>query len=228
MTIKNILTTSLLMLGFLSASAQSELPAASQEQVDELRAHQNDIDWEVARAEEKRRRHDIMAHVHAYGVAAPKAKGIIHLGCTSADIGDNTDLIQTREALKLVRARLCRVMSRLADFAMEHRSQPQLGATHFQAAQLTTVGKRACLWLQEMLLDLEELDRLERNLPFRGIKGTTGTQASFFDLFGGDHEKVKALDKLDSKKAGFDRLIRTENYLPNIDAALARAEELAK
>ena len=215
------------------AEAQLELglkgpdgkPVVTQAQVDELRAHQTDIDWAAAREEEKRRRHDIMSHVYAYGLAAPGAKGIIHLGCTSADIGDNTDLIQTREALRLVRARLCRVMSRLADFAMEHRSQPQLGATHFQAAQLTTVGKRACLWLQEMMLDLAQIDRLEKELPFRGIKGTTGTQASFFDLFEGDHEKVKSLDRLVSRKAGFDRVLSIcgQTYTRKLDSMVSKA-----
>ncbi len=207
----------------------------SQSQIDELRAHQTDINWAEAEAEERRRRHDIMAHVHAYGVQCPNAKGIIHLGCTSADIGDNTDLIQTREALKLVRARLCRVIDQLANFAMEYRSQPMLGATHFQAAQLTTVGKRASLWLQEFLIDLAEIDQLERTLPFRGIKGTTGTQASFYELFEGDHKKVKALDRMVADRAGFENLLTIcgQTYTRKLDSKVNKtlsnlAESLSK
>lgn len=194
-------------------------------QIEELRANQVNINWDEAAAEEKRRRHDIMAHVHAYGLQAQSAKGIIHLGCTSADIGDNTDLIQMREGLKLVRARLCRVIESLANFAVENKDIPMLGATHFQAAQLTTVGKRACLWLQELVIDLEEVDRLIQTLPFRGIKGTTGTQASFFELFEGDHAKVKKIDELVSQKAGFNRTltIAGQTYTRKLDAIINKA-----
>lgn len=197
----------------------------NQGQIDEMRANQKNINWAEAQAEEKRRRHDIMAHVHAFGLQAPSAKGIIHLGCTSADIGDNTDLIQMREALKLVRARLCRVVKALSDFALETREIPMLGATHFQAAQLTTVGKRATLWLQELVIDLEEIDRLIQTLPFRGIKGTTGTQASFFELFEGDHDKVKKLDLLVTQKAGFSRAltIAGQTYTRKLDAIINKA-----
>ena len=211
-----------LELGLKGADGQ---PVVSAAQVAELKGHLSDINWAEAAAEEKRRRHDIMAHVHAYGLQCPSAKGIIHLGCTSADIGDNTDLIQTREALRLVRSRLARVIDKLSKFAMEQRHQPLLGATHFQAAQLTTVGKRACLWLQELLIDLEEIDRLERTLPFRGIKGTTGTQASFFELFEGDHAKVKALDTLVSHKAGFARIltIAGQTYTRKLDSIASKA-----
>lgn len=177
----------------------------SDEQIAEMKAHVSDIDWAVAEAEEKRRRHDVMAHVHAFGVACPKAKGIIHLGATSAFVGDNTDLIQMQQALILVRQRLCRVMDKLSVFAMENKDLPQLGATHFQAAQLTTVGKRACLWLQDLLIDLEELNHLIDILPFRGVKGTTGTQASFMELFAGDHDKINQLDDYVTRKAGFSR-----------------------
>ena len=189
--------------------AESEMELGlpiTQEQVDELKAHEKDINFEVAEEEEKRRRHDVMSHVYAYGVQCPKAKGIIHLGATSAFVGDNTDLIQMQQAMILVRKRLCRVMDKLSKFAcrvmdklskfaMEYKDMAQLGATHFQAAQLTTVGKRACLWLQDMLIDLEELNFLIEVLPFRGVKGTTGTQASFMDLFNGDEEKIMELDR---------------------------------
>lgn len=215
------------------AEAQLELglkgpdgqPVVNQAQIDEMRANQKNINWAEAQAEEKRRRHDIMAHVHAFGLQAPSAKGIVHLGCTSADIGDNTDLIQMREALKLVRARLCRVVRSLSDFALETREIPMLGATHFQAAQLTTVGKRASLWLQELVIDLEEIDRLIQTLPFRGIKGTTGTQASFFELFEGDHAKVKKLDELVTQKAGFSRAltIAGQTYTRKLDAIINKA-----
>lgn len=189
-------------------------------QLDEMRKHQNDINFEVAEAEEKRRRHDVMSHVHAFGVQCPSAKAIIHLGATSAYVGDNTDLIQMKEAMVLVRRRLCKVTDALSSFAMEYKDMPQLGATHFQAAQLTTVGKRACLWIQDLLIDLEELNHLIEILPFRGVKGTTGTQASFLELFEGDHEKVVELDKKVTAKAGFTRklTITGQTYTRKWDA----------
>jgi adenylosuccinate lyase len=215
------------------AEAQLELdlrgpdgqPVVQQSQIDEMKQFITDINWAEAQAEEKKRRHDIMAHVHAFGLQAQSAKGIVHLGCTSADIGDNTDLIQSREALKLVRARLCRVIDALSKFALEYRELPLLGATHLQPAQPTTVGKRACLWLQDLLLDLEEMDRLVHTLPFRGIKGTTGTQASFFELFQGDHTKVKSLDQLVSQKAGFAKTltIAGQTYTRKLDSILNKA-----
>jgi adenylosuccinate lyase len=184
------------------------------EQLAELKKFEKDINFDVAREEEKRRRHDVMSHVHAYGVQCPTAKGIIHLGATSAYVGDNTDLIQMKEALVLVRRRLMRTINQLSEFALEHKEQPQLGFTHFQAAQLTTVGKRACLWIQDLVIDLEELQFLIDTLPFRGVKGTTGTQASFMELFEGDEEKVKKLDELVTAKAGFTRrlLITGQTY----------------
>ena len=188
--------------------AESEMELGlpiTQEQVDELKAHEKDINFEVAEEEEKRRRHDVMSHVYAYGVQCPKAKGIIHLGATSAFVGDNTDLIQMQQAMILVRKRLCRVMDKLSKFAMEYKDMAQLGATHFQAAQLTTVGKRACLWLQDMLIDLEELNFLIEVLPFRGVKGTTGTQASFMDLFNGDEEKIMELDRVKEVEEPFEK-----------------------
>lgn len=202
--------------------AESEMElglSITPEQVDELKAHATDINFDIAEAEEKRRRHDVMSHVYAYGVQCPKAKGIIHLGATSAFVGDNTDLIQMQQALILVRKRMCRVMKKLSDFALEHKSMAQLGATHFQAAQLTTVGKRACLWLQDLLIDLEEVNFLLDVLPFRGVKGTTGTQASFMDLFNGDEEKIMELDRKVTTKAGFKRVltITGQTYTRKID-----------
>ncbi|MCL2259934.1 MAG: lyase family protein, partial [Fibromonadales bacterium] len=162
------------------AEGEKELGLSiSDEQIAELKAHETDINWEEAAAEEKRRRHDVMAHVHAYGLQAPKAKGIIHLGATSAYVGDNTDLIQMQQGLVLVRRRLCKVLDKLSNFALQYKDMPILGRTHFQAAQLTTVGKRAALWMQDLLIDLEQINHLIQILPFRGVKGTTGTQASF-------------------------------------------------
>lgn len=177
------------------------------EQIAELKASESNINWAEAEAEEKRRRHDVMAHVHAYGLQCPKAKGIIHLGATSAYVADNTDLIQMQQGLVFVRRRLCRVLDKLSAFALQYKDLPQLGATHFQAAQLTTVGKRACLWIQDLLIDLEEVDHLIEVLPFRGVKGTTGTQASFMELFEGDHAKIKALDSYVTEKAGFKKCL---------------------
>ncbi|MCL2282884.1 MAG: adenylosuccinate lyase [Fibromonadales bacterium] len=177
------------------------------EQIAELKAHEADINWEEAAAEEKRRRHDVMAHVHAYGLQAPKAKGIIHLGATSAYVGDNTDLIQMQQGLVLIRRRLCKVIDKLSSFALQYKDMPILGRTHFQAAQLTTVGKRASLWIQDLLIDLEQINHLIEILPFRGVKGTTGTQASFMELFNGDHEKIKKLDAYVTQKAGFKKVL---------------------
>lgn len=190
--------------------AQSEMELGlpiTQEQVDELKSHEKDINFDVAEAEEKRRRHDVMSHVYAYGVQCPKAKGIIHLGATSAFVGDNTDLIQMQQGLIYVRRRLMRVIDKLSEFALKYKDMPQLGATHFQAAQLTTVGKRACLWIQDLLIDLEELEFLIEVLPFRGVKGTTGTQASFMDLFNGDEKKICELDRRVTERAGFKRCL---------------------
>lgn len=195
-------------LWIILADSERELGLPiTQEQVDELKAHEKDINFDVAEAEEKRRRHDVMSHVYAYGVQCPKAKGIIHLGATSAFVGDNTDLIQMQQGLIYVRRRLMRVIDKLSEFALQYKDMPQLGATHFQAAQLTTVGKRACLWIQDLLIDVEELDFLIDVLPFRGVKGTTGTQASFMDLFEGDETKIIKLDKMVTERAGFKRCL---------------------
>jgi len=190
------------------AEGEKELGLSiTDEQIEELKAHETDINWEEAAAEEKRRRHDVMAHVHAYGLQAPKAKGIIHLGATSAYVGDNTDLIQMQQGLVLVRRRLCKVLDKLSNFALQYKDMPILGRTHFQAAQLTTVGKRAALWMQDLLIDLEQINHLIQILPFRGVKGTTGTQASFMELFNGDHEKIKMLDVYVTERAGFKKLL---------------------
>jgi len=191
----------------------------TEEQIAELKAHENNINWEKAAEEESRRRHDVMAHVHAYGLQAPKAKRIIHLGATSAYVGDNTDLIQMQHGLVLIRSRLCRVIDKLSNFALEYKAMPILGRTHFQAAQLTTVGKRAAMWIQDLLIDLEEINHLIEILPFRGVKGTTGTQASFMELFDGNHEKIKKLDAYVSKKAGFKKVltITGQTYTRKLD-----------
>ena len=203
------------------AAAQHELGLSiSQQALDEMRSGLDEIDLTKAAEYEHRFRHDVMAHVHLFGDVAPAARGIIHLGATSAFVSDNTDLILHREALTLVRDRLVRCVSRLAEFAADHRDLPTLGFTHFQPAQPTTVGKRATLWLQDFLLDIEELDfRLER-LRFRGIRGTTGTQASFLQLFAGDHEKVDALDDAVAKRMGFGERygVTGQTYTRKVDA----------
>ncbi|MCI9487607.1 MAG: adenylosuccinate lyase [Lachnospiraceae bacterium] len=187
------------------AEAEHELGLpVTREQIEELKAHQDDINYEVARQREKEVRHDVMSHVYAYGVQCPKAKGIIHLGATSCYVGDNTDVILMTEALRLVRKKLVNVMGELAAFADRYKAQPTLAFTHFQPAQPTTVGKRAALWLQDLTLDLEDVDHVLGTMKLLGSKGTTGTQASFLELFDGDHEKVKEVDKKIAEKMGFD------------------------
>jgi len=173
------------------------------EQIEELKAHAEDINYEVAKQREALVRHDVMSHVYAYGEQCPKAKGIIHLGATSCYVGDNTDIIIMTEALKLVKKKLVNVMAKLADFAMEYRALPTLAFTHFQPAQPTTVGKRATLWLMELKLDYDDLCYIIDSMLLLGSKGTTGTQASFMELFDGDHEKVKMLDQKIAEKMGF-------------------------
>ena len=175
----------------------------TQEQVEELEAHITDIDYDTAAERERQVRHDVMAHVYTYGLVCPKAKPIIHLGATSAYVGDNTDIIQMREGLKLIRSKVKIVLKALAAFAEQYRALPTLGFTHFQPAQLTTVGKRATLWANELLMDLDELDYRIDSLKLLGSKGTTGTQASFLELFGGDHEKVMELERLICAEMGF-------------------------
>ena len=193
-----------LWIALAEAEMELGLPI-TQEQVDELKAHAEDINYAEAEAREREVRHDVMSHVYAYGLQCPKAKGIIHLGATSCYVGDNTDLILMREGLELIKKRLVEVMRVLADFAMQYRSLPTLGFTHYQPAQPTTVGKRASLWLMELKLDYEDICHVIDSLAFRGVKGTTGTQASFLELFEGDHEKVKALDRAVTQKMGFDK-----------------------
>ena len=190
------------------------------EQLDELRAHVHDINYAVAAREEKLIRHDVMAHVRAYGEQCPAAKGIIHLGATSCYVGDNTDLILMREGLLILRKRLLAVVARLADFAEHHQALPTLGFTHFQPAQLVTVGKRATLWIQDLLADLEELDFVLNSLKFLGSKGTTGTQASFMDLFEGDADKVVQLDRKIAAKFDFDAVypVAGQTYSRKVDS----------
>ncbi|MBA5246282.1 adenylosuccinate lyase [Marnyiella aurantia] len=192
----------------------------SDEQIAELKANAEIIDYDKAAEYEKKFRHDVMAHVHTYGDAAPLAKGIIHLGATSAFVGDNTDLIQMRDGLLLLRKQLVNVIKNLSDFALKYKDLPTLGFTHYQPAQLTTVGKRATLWLQSLILDFEELEFFIETLRFRGVKGTTGTAASFLELFEGDYAKVKHLDTELSKRFGFDKVfgVSGQTYDRKIDA----------
>ena len=173
------------------------------EQLEELRAHADDINYEDAKRREKEVRHDVMAHVYAYGLQCPKAKGIIHLGATSCYVGDNTDVILMRDALEIIRRKLLNVLAKLADFADEYKALPTLAFTHYQPAQPTTVGKRASLWMNEFLMDLEDLDYVKGSLRLLGSKGTTGSQASFLELFEGDHEKCERLDPMIAEKMGF-------------------------
>ena len=175
----------------------------TQEQIDELKAHADDINYDVAKAREKEVRHDVMSHVYAYGVQCPKAKGIIHLGATSCYVGDNTDIIVMTEALKLVRKKLLNVIAELTKFADANKDLPTLAFTHFQPAQPTTVGKRATLWMQEFLMDLEDLDYVLSTMKLLGSKGTTGTQASFLELFDGDQETIDKIDPMIAEKMGF-------------------------
>ena len=183
--------------------SQNGKPVITEEQIEELKAHAEDINYDVAKEREKLVRHDVMSHVYAYGQQCPKAAGIIHLGATSCYVGDNTDIIIMTEALRLVKKKLVNVMKVLADFAEEYKGLPTLAFTHFQPAQPTTVGKRACLWLQEFQLDLEELEFILSNMKLLGSKGTTGTQASFLELFDGDQETIDKIDPMIAQKMGF-------------------------
>lgn len=175
------------------------------EQINELKSHIDNINYEDAIKREKEVRHDVMSHVYAYGLQCPSAKGIIHLGATSCYVGDNTYVIIMRDALLLVKKKIVTVLDRLSKFAMQYKDMPTLGFTHFQPAQLTTVGKRATLWMQDLVMDIENIDHLLSTLKLRGVKGTTGTQASFMNLFEGDEAKVKSLDKMVAEKMGFDK-----------------------
>ena len=191
----------------------------TEEQIEELKAHAEDINYDVAKERERVVRHDVMSHVYAYGQQCPKAKGIIHLGATSCYVGDNTDIIIMREALRLVRKKLINVMAELAKFADEWKNQPTLAFTHFQPAQPTTVGKRATLWLHDLCLDLEDLDYVLGSLKLLGSKGTTGTQASFLELFDGDHEKCRKADAMIAEKMGFSQCypVSGQTYSRKVD-----------
>ena len=202
------------------AEIEKELGIAiTDEQIEELKAHADDINYDVARAREKEVRHDVMSHVYAYGQQCPRARGIIHLGATSCFVGDNTDIILMREALSLIRKKLIGVIRKLADFAYDYRELPTLGYTHFQPAQPTTVGKRASLWLQDFVYDLKDLDYVAEGLQLLGSKGTTGTQASFLELFGGDVDKVDRLDPMLAEKMGFPSCVAVsgQTYSRKID-----------
>ena len=205
-------------------------PRITPEMIEELRAHQDDINYEVARAREKEVRHDVMSHVYAYGKQCPKAAGIIHLGATSCFVGDNTDIIIMRDALSLIRKKLLNVIAALADFAGRYKDLPTLAFTHFQPAQPTTVGKRATLWINEFVMDLEDLDYVSGSLKLLGSKGTTGTQASFMELFGGDDETIDKIDPMIAEKMGFSSCVpvsgqtysrKTDTRVINVLAGIA-------
>ena len=206
------------------AEAEKELGLnITQEQIDELKAHAEDINYDVAKEREKQVRHDVMSHVYAYGVQCPNAKGIIHLGATSCYVGDNTDIIVMREALLLIRKKLINVVFKLSKFADRYKALPTLAFTHFQPAQPTTVGKRATLWMNEFMLDLEDLDFVLSTLKLLGSKGTTGTQASFLELFDGDNEKIDKIDPMIAKKMGFEKYypVSGQTYSRKVDTRVA-------
>jgi adenylosuccinate lyase len=207
------------------AEAQKELGLPiSDEQIAEMKAHAEDLNLDVAEAHERKLRHDVMAHIHAYGDQCRKARPILHLGATSCYVTDNAELIAMREGLRLLRRQLVSTIAALRAFAVERRSLPTLGFTHFQPAQATTVGKRACLWLQDLVHDLEDLDHAEASMRFRGVKGTTGTQASFLELFQGDHKKVRELDRRVTHAMGFEKTfgVTGQTYPRQLDFRVAQ------
>ena len=216
---KKFTTWRRLWIALARAEMQLGLPI-TQAQIDEMEAHKDEINYAAAAQYERQLRHDVMAHIHAYGDLCPSAMPIIHLGATSCYVGDNTDVILMREGLLLLQKKLVNLIDRLTKFAMEYRGLPTLGFTHFQPAQLTTVGKRATLWANELVMDMEELNHRIDTLQFRGVKGTTGTQASFLELFGGDHEKVRTLEKLVSAEMGFEKVVPVcgQTYSRKMDA----------
>ncbi|MGN0600760.1 MAG: adenylosuccinate lyase [Oscillospiraceae bacterium] len=218
---KKFTTWRKLWVALARAEMKLGLPV-TQEQVDELEANVDNIDYATAAEREKLVRHDVMAHVYTYGLACPKAKGIIHLGATSCYVGDNTDIIIMRDALKVVKRKLINVLGQLSEFAMEYKDMPALAYTHLQPAQLTTVGKRATLWMNELLMDLNEIDYRIENLALLGSKGTTGTQASFMELFEGDTDKVKKLEELIAEEMGFDKVVPVsgQTYSRKIDSQI--------
>ncbi len=213
-----------LWIALARAEMKLGLPISA-EQISEMEAHIDDIDFELAAAKEKELRHDVMAHVHTFGTVCPKAMPIIHLGATSCYVTDNTDIILLREGLTIIRDRLVAVIAALSDFAMEYRSLPTLGFTHFQPAQLTTVGKRASLWLQDLLMDLQDIEYRISSLKLLGSKGTTGTQASFMELFGGDTDKIKEMERLIAAEMGFDEVLPVsgQTYTRKIDYQVVTA-----
>ncbi len=203
------------------AEAEKELGLnISQAQIEQLKSMKDNVNYEAAEQYEKQFRHDVMSHVHAYGEQCPDAKAIIHLGATSCYVGDNTDVIVMTEALKLIKSKMLILIKKLSDFALEYKDMPTLGFTHYQPAQLVTVGKRATLWIQELLMDLEDLDHTIENMKLLGSKGTTGTQASFLSLFDGDHEKVKKLEQLIAEKVGFKKVfaVSGQTYSRKLDS----------
>lgn len=227
---KKFITWRKLWIALAETEMELGLPEITKEKIDELKAHAEDINYEVAEEREKEVRHDVMSHVYAYGKQCPDAAGIIHLGATSCYVGDNTDMILMREALELVEKKLVGVIRKLRDFADKYRSQPTLAFTHFQPAQPTTVGKRAALWLNEFLMDLDDLRYVKGSLKLLGSKGTTGTQASFKELFHGDLDKIKKIDPMIAKKMGFESCVavsgqtysrKTDTRVLNVLAGIA-------
>ena len=218
---KKFTTWRRLWIALARAEMERGLPV-TQEQIDEMEAHIHEIDYGLAAEKERQLRHDVMAHIHAFGAICPKAMPIIHLGATSCYVGDNTDVILMRDGLELVRDKLIQVLAHLAKFADAYKSLPTLGFTHFQPAQLVTVGKRATLWMNELLMDLEEVEYRISSLRLLGCKGTTGTQASFLELFEGDHEKCKELDRRIAREMGFDAVtpVSGQTYSRKVDAAV--------
>ncbi len=207
------------------AEAERELGLnISEAQLEEMRAHVENVDFETARAHEQKTRHDVMAHIHTYSEVAPTAKPIIHLGATSCYVGDNTDLILLREALELILTKAVAVLAKLKRFALQYKDLPTLGYTHYQPAQVVTVGKRACLWAQDLLIDVEDLEDILQRLRCRGVKGTTGTQASFMALFDGDADKVRKLDELVAQKLGFEKSypVTGQTYPRKVDTLVLR------
>lgn len=218
---KKFTTWHKLWIALARAEMQLGLPV-TQEQISELELHADEVDYEYAAEMEKKLRHDVMAHVHAYGHQCPGAMPIIHLGATSCYVGDNTDIILMREGLELIRTELVKVIAQLAEFADKYKSTPTLGFTHFQPAQLTTVGKRATLWINDLLMDLDEVEYRIGSLKLLGSKGTTGTQASFLELFDGDNEKCKELERLIAREMGFEGCVSVsgQTYSRKLDAAV--------
>ncbi len=216
---KKFTTWRRLWIALARAEMELGLPI-TQAQIDEMEREKDNIDYELAARKEKELRHDVMAHIHAYGALCPNAMPIIHLGATSCYVGDNTDIIIMREGLQLIRDKLVRILDKLGRFAAAYKALPTLGYTHYQAAQMVTVGKRATLWMNELLMDLDEVEYRLANLKMLGCKGTTGTQASFLELFGGDHEKVRRLEKLVSREMGFEKVVPVcgQTYSRKMDA----------